>query len=213
MKKTMNAHRIFFLTLFFPVNVLFQALCFASLSFRPDLGSAGFFILLLKATYFLMTFFSIYYLKFVWRSVADMLSPRAAWTYRVAGLAAIAALLFMHAEHVYQFGQAEREIRRNLISTNKTLPSPPYAGVRADLVRLERRDWVYEITMTQLSVNQIDRAKFAASIRAQSGIFCAIPWHRRLFELGVRVRYLYLDRDGGIVADEAFGSDTCSGRA
>lgn len=210
----MNAHGLFWLALFFPVNVMFQALCFASLPFRPDLDSAVPFILLFKATYFLMVLFGIFSLKIVWRSVAGMSSRRGAWTYRAVGLASIGALLAMHAEQVYQFGRTEREIRRTMISVNNTLPLAPQSGVRTDPVRLERRDWVYESTMTQLQASQIDRGKFTAAIRnALIEPACASEWNRRLLQLGVRIRYVYRDRDGDIIADQAFSADACSGKA
>lgn len=210
----MNAHRLFWLALFIPVNVIFQALCFASGSLHPALDSAVVVIVLVKATYFLMVLFGIFSLKIVWRSVAGMPSRGTAWTYRVAGLATIGALLVIHAGHAYQFGRAEREIRRNMISVNKTLPALFQAGVREDPVRLERRDWVYETTMTQLQASQIDREKFAAAARqALSGTICAVEWHRRLFGFGVQIRYVYRDRYGDIIADEAFGIKTCAGKA
>ena len=209
----MNAHKLFWLALFLPVNVLFQAVCFAVWPFRPDLDSAVFATVMLKAAYFLMVLYGIFALKIVWRSVAGMSSRGAAWAYRAVGLASVGALLAIHAEPAYQFGRTEREIRRDMISTNKTLPSSPQAGVRIDRVRLERRDWVYESTMTQLLASQIDRGKFAAAARdALSGTTCAVEWHRRLFGLGVRIRYVYRDRYGDIIADEAFGTDTCSGK-
>ena len=211
--RAVNVHRLFWFGLFLPVNVLLQALCFAFWTFRPDLDSAVFVIVLLKAAYFLMALYGIFALKIVWRSVAGMSSQGAAWTYRAVGLATVGALLAVHAEHAYQFGRTEREIRRNMISTNKTLPSAPQPGVRIDQVRLERRDWVYESTMTQLQVSQIDRGKFIAAARhALDGTTCAVEWHRRLFGFGVRIRYVYRDRYGDIIADEAFGTDSCSGR-
>lgn len=214
MSETTNAHRLFWLALFLPVNVLFQALCFAFGSFRPDLDTAVFAIVLSKAAYFLMVLFGIYSLKIVWRSVAGMSSRGAAWTYRLAGLASVGALLALHAEQAYQFGRTEREIRRNMISANKTLPAPPQAGVRTDLVRLEHRDWVYVSTMTQLQASQVDGKKFAAAVRhALSGTICTVEWHRRLFQLGLRIRYVYRDRHGDIISDEAFGADTCPGKA
>lgn len=209
----MNPHKLFWLAFFFPINVLFQALCFALGPFRPDLDSAAVVIVLVKATYFLMVLFGIFSLKIVWQSVACMSSHGTVWTYRVVGLATIGALLAIHAEDVYQFGRVEREIRRNMISANKILPSAHQAGVRADQVRLEHRDWVYDLTMTQLQANQIDRRRFTAAIRqALNGTTCTVEWHRRLFRLGIRIRYVYRDRDGHIIADEAFGTDTCSGR-
>ena len=210
----MNPRRFFWFALFLPVNLLFQALCFASGAFRPDLDAAVPFILLFKSAYFLMVLYGIFSLKILWRSVAGLPSRQSAWTYRVAGLLSIGALLAMHAEQAYQFGRTEREIRRNMISLNSALPLAPQSGVRTDPVRLERRDWIYESTMAQLQASQIDRKKFNAAIRnALVGPACASEWNRRLFLLGVRVRYVYRDRNGEVLVDEAFGADSCPGKA
>lgn len=125
----------------------------------------------------------------------------------------IAALLVVHAGSVYQFGRMEREINRNMLSANKALPITPQAGLRVDRVRLERRDWIYASTLTQQLAAQIDRAKFGAAVRpALAGAICADAWQRRLLGMGVRIRYVYRDRNGEPVADEAFERNTCPGK-
>ena len=212
-RKAMRPHRLFWLGLFLPVNLLFQAICFAYYAYRPDLDAAVFFILLFKTAYFLMVLYCVCSLKMVWGSAAQMSSRAGAWSYRIMGLATLAALLAFHGEHAYQFGRAEREIRRNMMSVNRTLPLAPQAGVRTDQVVLEGRNWVYRLTMTQLQAGQIDRAGFSAAVRgALSGTICALEWHRRLLGLGVRIHYVYRDRSGNVIADEAFGADTCAGK-
>ena len=140
-------------------------------------------------------------------------SRTAVWAYRLAGLASVAALLAVHADSVYQFGRMEREINRNMLSANKTLPITPQAGLRVDRVTLERRDWIYESTLTQQLAAQIDRAKFGMTVRpVLAGVICADAWQRRLLDMGIRIRYVYRDRNGEPVADESFAPGTCPGK-
>jgi hypothetical protein len=97
-----------------------------------------------------------------------------------------------------------------MFAANKLLPSPPQAGVRTDQVRLERRDWIYESTMTELQASQINKEKFGAIIRPMlSGTICTEAWHRRLLAIQVRIRHVIRDRSGETIADESFGPETC----
>lgn len=210
MTKTTSPHDLFWFGLFIPVNTLFQAVCFSLASLHLNLDSFVLTIVLVKAIYFLMVLFGIYFVKILWQAVADLPSQRVAWTYRLLGLASVGALLGVQAPDVYQFGRAEREIRRTMIAANKTFPSAPQAVVRTDHVRLENRDWVYESTMTQLQASQINREKFGVVLRQiLSGTACAEALHRRLFQQNVRIRYVIRDRNGETVADESFGANNC----
>ena len=192
-------------------NILFQMLCFSLEPLHLNLESFVPVVLLVKTVYVLMALLGIISLKVLWRTVPDLSSQRLAWTYRLLGMTSIGALLVIHAPHVYQFGRAEREVQRNMVATNKTLPSSPQAGVRTEQVRLENRDWIYESTMTQLQASQINREKFGVAIRPMlSGTTCTDPWHRRLLGSRVRIRYVIRDRNGETIADESFGANTCS---
>ncbi|MFA5912025.1 MAG: hypothetical protein WC830_00560 [Burkholderiales bacterium] len=157
-----------------------------------------------------MVGFGVLSLRALWQPIGDLPSRAAVWGYRLAGSLSIAALLVVHAGSVYQFGRMEREINRNMLSANKALPITPQAGLRVDRVKLERRDWIYASTLTQQLAAQIDRAKFGAAVRpALAGAICADAWQRRLLGMGVRIRYVYRDRNGEPVADEAFERSTC----
>ncbi len=209
-----DVQRFFWLVFFVPVNLLFQAALFALVPIQPALDSAPYVVVAVKAAYFLMVGFGVLTLRAVWQPMDDLPSRTAVWAYRLAGLLSIAALLVVHAGSVYQFGRMEREINRNMRSANKALPITPQAGLRVDRVKLERRDWIYESTLTQQLAAQIDRAKFRVTVRpALAGAICADAWQRRLLGVGVRIRYVYRDRNGGLVADESFERSTCSGKA
>lgn len=208
-----DVQRFFWLVFFVPVNLLFQAALFALVSIQPALDSAPYVIVAVKTAYFLMVCFGVLSLRAVWQSIGELPSRTAAWAYRLAGLASIAALLVVHADSVYQFGRIEREIIRTMLSANKTLPITPQAGLRVDRVKLERRDWIYESTLTQQLAAQIDRAKFGTAVRpALAGVICADAWQHRLLGLGIRIRYAYRDRNGELVADESFERSTCPGK-
>ena len=205
-----DVHRIFWLVFFVPVSLLFQAALFALVAIEPALDAAPYVIVAVKAAYFLMVGSSVLSLRALWQPLAGLPSRIAVWAYRLAGAASIAVLLLVHAGSVYQFGRIEREIIRTMLSANKTLPITPQAGLRVDRVRLERRDWIYESTLTQQLAAQVDRAKFGAAVRpALAGVICADAWQRRLLGLGIRIRYAYRDRNGAPVADEAFERGAC----
>jgi len=205
-----EVQRFFWLVFFVPVNLLFPAALFALVSIQPALDSAPYVVVAVKAAYFLMVGFGVLCLRALWQPIGDLPSRAAVWGYRLAGSLSIAALLVVHAGSVYQFGRMEREINRNMLSANKALPITPQAGLRVDRVKLERRDWIYASTLTQQLAAQIDRAKFGAAVRpALAGAICADAWQRRLLGMGVRIRYVYRDRNGEPVADEAFERSTC----
>jgi len=208
-----EVQRFFWLAFFVPVNLLFQAALFALVPIQPALDTAPYVIVAVKAAYFLMVGFGVLTLRAIWQPIGALPSRTAVWAYRLAGLLSIAALLVVHADSVYQFGRVEREINRNMLSANKTLPITPQAGLRVDRVKLERREWIYESTLTQQLATQIDRAKFGMAIRpALAGAICADAWQRRLLGMGIRIRYVYRDRNGEPVADEAFERSTCPGK-
>jgi len=180
---------------------------------QPALDSAPYVVVAVKAAYFLMIGFGVLSLRAVWQAIDDLPSRTAVWAYRLTGLLSIAALLVVHADSVYQFGRMEREIKRTMLSANKALPLTPQAGLRVDRVTLERRDWIYESTLTQQLAAQIDRAKFRMAIRpALAGAICADAWQRRLLGMGIRIRYVYRDRAGELVVDEPFERSTCPGK-
>ena len=209
-----DVQRFFWLAFFVPVNLLFPAALFALVSIQPALDSAPYVIVAVKAAYFLMVGFGVLSLRALWQPIGDLPSRTAVWGYRLAGLLSIAALLVVHAGSVYQFGRMEREINRNMLSANKALPITPQAGLRVDRVKLERRDWIYASTLTQQLAAQIDRTKFGAAVRpALAGAICADAWQRRLLGMGVRIRYVYRDRNGEPVADEAFERSTCPAKS
>ena len=208
-----DVQKLFWLVFFVPVNLLFQAALFALVAIHPALDSAPYVIVVVKAAYFLMVGFGVLSLRAVWQSIGGLPSRTAARAYRLAGLLSIAALLVVHADSVYQFGRVEREINRNMLSANKTLPITPQAGLRVDRVKLEGRDWIYESTLTQQLAAKVDRAKFGAAVRpALTGAICADAWQRRLLGMGIRIRYVYRDRNGDLVADESFERGTCPGK-
>ena len=208
-----DAQRFFWLAFFVPVNLLFQAALFALVSIQPALDSAPYVVVAVKTAYFLTVCFGVLTLRAVWQPIDGLPSRTAVWAYRLVGLVSIAALLVVHARSVYQFGRMEREINRNMLSANKALPITPQAGLRVDRVTLERRDWIYESTLTQQLAAQIDRAKFGMAVRpALAGAICADAWQRRLSGMGIRIRYVYRDRNGELVIDEPFGRSTCSGK-
>lgn len=208
-----DVQRFFWLVFFVPVNLLFQAALFALVSIQPALDSAPYVIVAVKTAYFLMVCFGVLTLRAVWQSIDDLPSRKAVWAYRLAGLVSIAALLVVHAKSVYQFGRMEREIIRVMLSANKTLPLTPQAGVRLDRVTLERRDWINESTLTQQLAAKIDRAKFRQAVRpALAGVICADAWQHRLLGMGIRIHYVYRDRNGELVVDESFERSTCPGK-
>ncbi len=205
-----DVQRFFWLVFFVPVNVLFQAALFALVSIQPALDAAPYVIVAVKTAYFLMVGFGVLSLRALWQPIGGLPSRTAVRAYRLAGAASIAAFLLVHAGSVYQYGRIEREIIRTMLSANKTLPITPQAGLRVDRVRLERRDWIYESTLTRQLAAQMDRAKFGAAVRpALAGVICADAWQHRLLRLGIRIRYAYRDRNGELVADEAFERGTC----
>jgi hypothetical protein len=206
-----DVQRFFWLVFFVPVNLLFQAALFALVSIQPVLDSAPYVIVAVKTAYFLMVCFGVLTLRTAWQPIDDLPSRTAAWAYRLLGLVSIAALLVVHAGSVYQFGRMEREINRNMLSANKALPITPQAGLRVDRVTLERRDWIYESTLTRQLAAQIDRAKFGMAVRpVLAGAICADAWQRRLLSRGIRIRYVYRDRSGELVVDEPFERGTCA---
>lgn len=208
-----EVQRFFWLVFFVPVNLLFQAALFALVSIQPALDSAPYVIVAVKAAYFLMVGFGVLTLRALWQPLHDLPSRTAVWAYRLAGSLSIAALLVVHAGSVYPFGRMEREINRTMLSANKALPLTPQAGLRVDRVTLERRDWIYASTLTQQLAAQIDGAKFRTAIRpALAAAICADAWQRRLLGMGIRIRYVYRDRNGELVADEPFERSTCPGK-
>jgi hypothetical protein len=175
-----------------------------------DLDSFVPTVLLVKAVYFVMVLVGIFSLTSTWRAVTVMSSVRLVWGYRLLGLASIGALLAVHASTVYQFGRTEREVQRNMFAANQQLPASPQAGVRTDRIRLERRDWIYESTMTELQASQINKEKFGVLVRPLlSSTICIEAWHRRLLAMHLRIRHVIFDRSGEIIADESFGPETC----
>jgi hypothetical protein len=208
-----DVQRFFWFVFFVPVNLLFPAALFALVSIQPALDSAPYVVVAVKAAYFLMVGFGVLSLRAVWQPLDDLPLRTAVWAYRLAGVLSIAALLVVHAASVYQFGRTEREINRNMLSANKALPMTPQPGLRVDRVTLERRDWIYESTLTQQLAAQMDRAKFRTAVRpALAGAICADAWQRRLLGMGIRIRYVYRDRNGALVADESFERSTCPGK-
>jgi hypothetical protein len=208
-----DVQRFFWLVFFVPVNLLFPAALFALVPIQPALDSAPYVVVAVKAAYFLMVGFGVLSLRTVWQPLDDLPSRTAVWGYRLAGSLSIAALLVVHAGSAYQFGRVEREINRNMLSANKALPITPQAGLRVDRVKLERREWIYASTLTQQLAAQIDRAKFGAAVRpVLAGVICADAWQRRLLGLGIRIRYVYRDRNGEPVVDEVFERGTCPGK-
>lgn len=205
-----DAQKFFWFAFFVPVNLLFQAALFALEPIQPALDAAPYVIVAVKAAYFLMVGFGVLSLRALWQPIGGLPARTAVWAYRLAGLASIAALLLVHAGGVYQFGRIERETMRNMLTANKTLPITPQAGLRVDRVRLERRDWIYESTLTQQLAAQMDRAKFGAAVRpALAGAICADAWQRRLLGMGIRIRYVYRDRNGEPITDLSFERGTC----
>jgi hypothetical protein len=208
-----DVQRFFWLAFFIPANILFQAVLFAILSIQPALDSAPYVVVVVKAAYFSMICFGVLTLWRVWQPLGGLPSQTAVWAYRLAGLVSIAALLVVHAGRAYQFGRVEREINSNMQSANKNLPITPQAGLRIDRVKLERRDWIFESTLTQQLAAKVDRAKFGRAIRPGiAGLVCADAWQRKLLEMGIRIRYVYRDRNGELIADEPFQRGTCSGK-
>jgi len=208
-----DVQRFFWLAFFVPVNILFQAALFALASIQPALDSAPYVIVAVKAVYFLMVCFGVLTLRAVWQSIDKLPSRKAVWAYRLAGLVSIAALLVVHGKSVYQFGRMEREIIRTMLSANKNLPVTPQAGLRVDRVTLERRDWINQSTLTRQLAAQIDRAKFRQVTRpVLARVICADAWQHRLLGMGIRIRYVYRDRNGELIVDELFEPSTCSGK-
>ena len=208
-----DLQKVFWLAFIVPANLLFPAVLFALVSIQPALDSAPYVIVAVKTAYFLMVCFGVLTLRAVWPSIEELPSRKTVWVYRLAGLASIAALLIVHAKSVYQFGQLEREVIRNMLSANKSLPVTPQPGLRVDRVTLERRDWISESTLTQQLAAQIDRAKFRQVVRpGLAHIICADAWQHRLLGMGIRIRYIYRDRDGDLVVDESFERSTCPGK-
>ena len=208
-----DVQRFFWLAFFVPVNILFQATLFALVSIQPALDSAPYEIVAVKTAYFLMVCFGVLTLRALWQSIDDVPSRAAVWAYRLAGLMSIAVLLVVHAKSVYQFGRMEREIIRIMLSANKNLPVTPQAGLRVDRVILKRRDWINEATLTQQLAAQIDRVKFRHVVRpVLARVICADAWQYRLLGMGIRVRYVYRDRNGELVVDESFERSTCPGK-
>lgn len=211
LKNATSAHTLFWFGLFIPLSVVFQALCFFIGSLRPNADFPVAEVILVKSAYFGMVALGIFALKHVWQSVNGLSSRKIIWTYRLLALASLIALLMIHSQSMYQFGRIEREMQRNMTAANKAFPSSPIAGVRFDRIRLKNRDWIQELTMTEIQATQINKDKFGAAIRPMlSSAMCAEPWSQHLLESQIQVRYVIRDRNGELIADEAFSADACS---
>jgi hypothetical protein len=125
-------------------------------------------------------------------------------------LVSILVFLAAHSERAYRFGILEREIGREVVKMNSGEAAVLQAGVIYK-VRVAERAWYYEFGLPGVSVSQLDLVKFRTTVRASLvGTICSDPWIQRLVSANIAIHYVYRDRDGQLIADEAFGKDACA---
>jgi len=202
--------RLFWLGFFLPVNLLFHVLAYALLGTEPNLDHAVVVIVAIKTAYFGLVTYAVLALWAVWRASEEEQLLRRRWLYLCAGLVSIVVFLAVHSERAYQFGILEREIGREVVKMNLGEAAALQAGVMPK-VRVTERAWYYEFGLPGVSVSQLDPVKFREIVRASIvGTVCADPWAQRLVSANIAIHFVYRDRDGQLIADEAFGKDACA---
>jgi len=204
-----RASRLFWFGFFLPVNILFHVLAYALLGTEPNLDHVVVVIVAIKTAYFGLVTYAVLALWAAWRASAEEQLLRHRWLYLCAGLVSIVVFLAVHSERAYRFGILEREIGREVVKMNLGEAATLQAGVTPK-VRVAERAWYYEFGLTGVSVSQLDLVKFRTIVRASLvGAVCSDPWMQRLVSANIAIHYVYRDREGQLIADEAFGKDTC----
>lgn len=195
---------------FLALNLLFQSIWFAVESFAPRLDLAPAIAALVKLTYFLSVSCAVYGLVKLWPHWAGESNKAATWGYRTVGLAAVGALIAVHASAIYRYADAERELIREIRATHRVAPVVVAPGVRLERVRIEKHEAIYEYTLTDLAAAQVDTAKVRDAIRASlEKTICANGNLLRILGHGARLHYVYRDRAGLPLADIALSQASC----
>lgn len=208
-----RGERRFWWALFVPVNLVFLPGWFAVERFQPDLNAALMVVVLVKLTYFLTVCWAIHALATVWPRLAGVRSPAVVLAYRLAGVASVGGLLLAHAAGIYGYGAMERQLTGELRASQSTLPLKVGEGMLLEKLQFEKRDVVYEYRFTSLLAMQVDAKKLhdATFLNAKT-IGCA---DRKLIDQlhqGVRLSYVYVDRNYQPIATVVFDRDTCTGQ-
>jgi hypothetical protein len=200
----------FWIALFLALNLLFQSIWFAVESFVPRLDLAPAIVTLVKLTYFLSVSCAVYGLVKLWPRWARESPNAATWGYRTVGLAAVGALIAVHAPAIYRYADAERDLIREIRATHRVAPVVVAPGVRLEQARIEKNEAIYEYTMTGLTAAQVDTAKVRDLIRATlEKAVCANGNLLRVLSHGARLHYVYRDRAGLPLADIALSQASC----
>ena len=209
--RRLTAAYLFWVALFIPVNLLLQPAWLAIATLPPRLDLTPAVVALVKLIYFLSVCWGFYVLAKLWAGLSALPSQAAAMGYRLAGLASIGALMVVHAPAIYQYGELERTVYREVRAANQSTPATAGPGVRQEQIRLGAREITYEFTLTGVVASQVDPGKIREAIRTT--LIAAICIDKKLVRSlnhGIALHYVYRDKNGHTLAILSVMRENCA---
>lgn len=164
-----------------------------------------------KLVYFALVTSAVIFVQRHWHAGASSAPSRETWAYRATGLAAIALLLVLHAEHVYRFGNDAVSLKHHLAETNASLPKTIETGVTLQAVDSTARTIIYRHSLDAVKADAIDRAQFQTRMRAAlTASICNNEELRGLINKGFSLQYDYRGSAGGLLFDDIFTAQSCA---
>jgi len=208
----MEAEKYFWKVFFIPVIVVSNGIMLALLTVKPDLDRALLVVVAVKAIYFLIFSGAVLLLKKLWILPISTGQARLAWVYRLAGLLGVVSLLILYGDRTYQYGQVERKVIREEASVNASLPETTKTGITLEHVRLAGRNVIYEMRLSNISIDQVNKTQFKAAVQQKlKQMICRNAELTELLADNIGFRYIYRDRNDDILTDEIFRKNACQG--